>query len=181
MLTPPEETMPFEDRAARAVKIVQRGILLAEEKYLARPDSSLGVWFARVHETIAVASRVTLARLGESRGPSEGEVADEQLGVYADICAEAVRAAAQVWVGGPSPHARMEILREVAGGHRPTEQLSWPALLVSLAGCSAALEPLANGLREADLPMREPTEGGVIAECFRGAAEHAFGAVHVLC
>lgn len=173
--------MSQEDRAAAAAMVVQRGIVLAEEKYLAHPSSTLGTWFARVQETIAVASRVTLARIDGSRGPSEGEVVDEQLGVHADICAEAIRAAAQVWGGGPSPHARAEILDLLSGHPHPVHQLSWPTLLMSLARCSAALEPLANGLRDADLPMGESTDCEIVAACFLGTAQYAFGAVHVLC
>ena len=173
--------MSPDDRAAAATMVVQRGIVQAEERYLVDPDATLGVWFARVHETIAVASRVTLQRIDESRRPGEDEVADEQLGVHADICAEAIRATAQVWGGGPSPLARAEILDLISGRSRPMEQLTWSVLLVILTRCSAALEPLANGLREADLPMAEPTDCEVVAECFLSAALHAFEAVHVLC
>jgi hypothetical protein len=173
--------MASEDPATRAAMVVQRAVLLAEEKYLAQPNSSLGTWFARVQETIAVASRVTLRQIDRSQRLSEDKVGDEQLGVHADICAEAIRAAAQVWGGGPSPHARTEILDLVSGHPVCAQKLSWPALLVSLARCSAALEPLTSGLRDADLPMGEPADCEVIADCFLGAATHAFGAVHVLC
>lgn len=174
--------MSLEDRAAAAAMVVQRGIVQAEEKYLVHPGSTLGTWFARVQETIAVSSRVMLMQIDGSRRPSEDEVANEQLGVHADICSEAIRAAAQVWGGGPSPHARAEILDLLSGRPQPVnQQLSWPMLLVSLARCSAALEPLANGLRDADMPMGEPTDCEIIADCFLGAAEHAFGAVHALC
>jgi hypothetical protein len=162
--------------------IVQRGIVQAEEKYLVQPAATLGTWFARVQETIAVASRVTLLRIDGSRLVSEDDIADEQLGVHADICAEAIRAAAQVWGGGPSPLARVEILDSLSGRRQPVLlELTWQNLLVGLARCSAALEPLANGLREADLPMGEPTDCDIVAECFLGVAGHAYGAVHVLC
>lgn len=173
--------MSPNDRTAAATMVVQRGIVQAEERYLVDPGATLGIWFARVQETIAVASRVTLRQIDEGRRPSEDEVADEQLGVHADTCAEAIRATAQVWGGGPSPLARAEILDLISGRSRPTEHLTWSALLVMLARCSAALEPLANGLREADLPMAEPTDCEVVADCFLNAALHAFGAVRVLC
>jgi len=171
----------LEDRVAAATMVVQRGILQAEEKYLVSSRATLGTWFARVQETISVASRITLVRTDGLRLLSEGEVVDEQLGVHADICAEAIRAVAQVWGGGPSPQARAEILDFVSGQPQPVCRLTWPTLLVSLARCSAALEPLANGLRDSDLPMGEPTDCEIVADCFLGVAGHAFGAVHALC
>jgi hypothetical protein len=61
----------LEDRAAAATMVVQRGIVQAEEKYLIHPSSTLGTWFARVQETISVASRVTLMRIDGSRRPLE--------------------------------------------------------------------------------------------------------------
>ena len=173
--------MSPDERTAAATMVVQRGIVQAEERYLFDPGATLGIWFARVQETIAVASRVTLRGIDEDRRPSDDEVADEQLGVHADICAEAIRATAQVWGGGPSPLARVEILDLVSGRFRPTQELNWSALLLMLTRCSASLEPLANGLREADLPMAEPTDCEVVADCFLSAALYAFGAVYVLC
>jgi hypothetical protein len=180
---PARRTSPMspDDRTAVATMVVQRGIVQAEERYLVDPGATLGIWFARVQETIAVGSRVTLRQIDEARQPDEDEVADEQLGVHADICAEAIRATAQVWGGGPSPLARVEILDLVSGRSHPIQQLTWLDLLVLLARCSASLEPLANGLREADVPMAEPTDCEVVADCFLNAALHAFGGVHVLC
>jgi hypothetical protein len=165
--------------AARLV--VQRGLLQAEEKYLVDPGATLGTWFARVQETIAVASRVTLRRIEECRLPAEDDAADELVGLYADICAEAIRAAAQVWGERPSPRAREEILHLVSSRQPSADRLCWKTFLESLARCSAALEPLANGLREMDLPMGEPTDCERVAESLLEAARHAFGAVYVLC
>lgn len=169
------------NRAAVAVSTVQRGLLRAEEKYLVDSGASLGTWFARVQETIAVACRVSLERIEESRRPTEAEVANELMGVFADICAEAIRAAAQVWRGGSSPRARDEILRLVSvSGIPASDGPSWNSLLESLARCNAALEPLANGLREQDLPMGEPTDCDRVSECLFDAAERAFGALYGL-
>jgi len=170
-----------ENRVATAVIVVQRGILQAEEKYLVHPSATLGTWFARVQETIAVASRVTLGRIEESRGLSEDEIADEQLGVHADICAEAIRAAAQVWGGGPSPLAREEILDLVSSRRPPDPRLCWMTFLLSLAHCNAALEPIANGLREMDLPMGAPTDCEAVAQSFIAVGSHSFGALYALC
>lgn len=160
---------------------VERGLLQAEEKYLVDPDATLGTWFARVQEPISVAARVTLTHIEESRLPIDNAVAEEQLGLHADICAEAIRAAAQVWEQGPSPRAREEILDLVSRRRLPPSQVSWSALLISVARCSAALEPLANGLRERDLPMGEPTDCSQVVDSFVEAAGHAFGATYVLC
>ena len=172
---------PTKGRREAATLAVQRGLLQAEEKYLVDPGATLGTWFARVQETIAVASQVTIARIEEWRLPTEDDVADEQVGLYADICAEAIRAAARVWGEQPSPRAREEILHLVSGRQPAAAPRCWTTFLESLARCSAALEPLANGLREMDLPMDEPTDCGRVAESLLEAAGHAFGAVYVLC
>jgi hypothetical protein len=170
-----------EDRLDAAVRAVRRGLLQAEEKYLVDPGATLGTWFARVQETVAVAFGVTLSRIEESRPPSEEQIVEEQIGLHADICAEAIRAAAQLAVGGPSAGAREEILRLVSQRRPPAPQPRWAASLECLARCTAALEPLANGLREGDLPMGEPTDCDRVTESLLEAASQAFGMVHALC
>lgn len=164
-----------------AVGLVRRGILQAEEKYLVEPGASLGTWFARVQEPIGVGCRVTLRRLGEGRRLGEADVAGEQLGLQADICAEAIRAAAQLSPGGPSPGAREDILAFVARRGPATSVATLPDVLVALAFCTAALEPLANGLREGDLPMGDPTDGGAVTDCLIEVGDHAFGVIRALC
>lgn len=169
------------DRRKAAVGVVRRGILQAEEKYLVEPDASLGTWFARVQEPICVGCRVTLLRLSEGRRLGEAEVAGEQLGLQADICAEAMRAAARLSPGGPSPGATDDILAFIArlGDTRSVATLF--DVLVALAFCTSALEPLANGLRERDLPMGHPTDGEAVTDCLIEVSAYAFGVIHALC
>jgi len=170
-----------EGRCDEAIGVVRRGLVQAEEKYLVDPDATLGTWFARVQDTVAVACRVTVARVREGRAPTGAAHAAEQLGLYAYICAEAIRAAAQVWGEEPSPRVRESVLVLLVGGCRREATLtSWPALLLSLACCGAALEPLAIGLREKDLPMGESTDREQVLRCLLEAAQIAFGVVDAL-
>jgi hypothetical protein len=164
-----------------ALDIVRRGILLAEEKYLVEPGASLGTWFARVQEPIAVGSRVTLQRIGEGRRLAEADIAAEQLGLQADIGAEAIRAAAQLAPGGPSPGARDAVLAVVAQSGPVRSVASLFDVLVALACCSAALEPLAAGLREGDLPMGPPTDGDPVSACLIEVSVHAYAVIDALC
>lgn len=169
------------ERRRRAIGIVKRGLAQAEEKYLVEPDATLGTWFARVAETVAVAARVVLERLEEGRRPQEAEVGAEQLGLFADICAEAIRATSQVWGESPSARAREEIVELISDSPRTLTGPSWVGTLGSLAQCIAALEPLANGLRDGDLPMAEPTDCDRVAEALLEVAIHALQAIDALC
>lgn len=169
------------DPRAAAVDVVRRGILQAEEKYLVEPGTSLGTWFARVQEPICVGCRVTLLRLGEGRLLGEADVAGEQLGLQADICAEAIRAAARLSRGGPSPGANEEILAFVARLGRTRSVAGLLDVLVALAFCTGALEPLAGGLREGDLTMGDPTDRKAVTDCLVEVSAYSFGVVHALC
>lgn len=166
---------------AETISTIRRALAQAEEKYLVSPDATLGTWFARVHETIAVAAEVTITRMRERRPATEPALVAEQMGLHADICAEAIRAAAQAWGEPPSPRTRDDIL-DLLAFRSPSEPAgsSWQELLLSLAACTAALEPLANGLRDGDLPMGEPTDRKLVLSSFLGAAELAFGLVNAL-
>jgi hypothetical protein len=161
--------------------VVERGLLQAEEKYLVEPGASLGIWFARVEETISVAARVTVLRFEEGRTLEAAGVAAEQRGILADICAEAIRAAAEIWPAGPSPQVRVELLNLIAETAPERSVAGFADLLLALARCSAVLEPLANGLREVDLPMGEPTDGATVSDCFLATATEALGCLHALC
>jgi hypothetical protein len=163
-----------------AAIVVRDGLARAEERYLVDPDASLGTWFARVHETIAVASGVTLARSMEGRLPTEVDVAAELSGVYADICAEAIRAAALFRDEGSSTQARDEVLGCVVAVRVRLVQLRWERLLELLVSLNATLEPIANGLREGDLPMGAPIDCDLVMERLIAVADGAFGAVCVL-
>jgi hypothetical protein len=172
---------PSAPSPAAALDVVRRGILQAEEKYLVEPGASLGTWFARVQEPIAVGSRVTLRRVGEGRRLAEDDIRAEQLGLLADICAEAVRAAAQLAPGGSSPAVRDAILAVVAGCRPIRPVASLFEVLVVLASCTAALEPLANGLREGDLPMGDPTDCDAVSACLVEVGVHSIGVIDELC
>jgi hypothetical protein len=169
------------ERRSRAILIVKRGLAQAEEKYLVAPDATLGTWFARVAETVAVAARVVLERIEDGRHPEEAEIAGEQLGLFGDICAEAIRATSQVWDASPSPQAREEIVELIATSPRSLTGPSWVGTLGSLAQCVSALEPLANGLRDGDLPMGEPTDCDRVAEALLEVAIHALQAIDAAC
>jgi hypothetical protein len=168
------------DRERAAIFLVRRGVLQAEEKYLVNSRASLGIWFARVQEPICVACRITLQRLAEGRRLGEADVAAEQAGLQADICAEAIRAAAQLWPDGPSPEARDEVLALVAARARIASGVVLSDVLSALVGCTAALEPLANGLREEDLPMGDPTDREAVIASLVEVIDHAFGVIYAL-
>jgi|GEM_PF-2983174 len=169
------------DRRRRKIQIVKRGLAQAEEKYLVAPDATLGTWFARDAETVAVAARVVLERLGEGRHAEDAGIDEEQLGLFADICAEAIRATSQVWNETPSAQAREEIVELIFASPRTLTGPSWIGTLGSLAQCVAALEPFANGLRDGDLPMGEPTDCDRVAEALLEVAIHALQAIYALC
>ncbi|HWC47859.1 MAG TPA: hypothetical protein VG448_03150 [Solirubrobacterales bacterium] len=175
----PQWSRGESQRRATATLVVKRGLAQAEEKYLVAPDASLGTWFARVTETLAVAARVVIERTEGDCGP--GEFTAEQLGLFADICAEAIRAAAQVWGSSSSSRAREEIVELIISTPHPSASPSSIGGLWSLAGCLAAMEPLANGLRDGDLPMGEPIDCDRVAEALLGVALHAFQAIEDLC
>lgn len=177
----PDSPRGHPPRPAPAIEAVRRALAEAEERYLIDPGATLGTWYARVGETLAVASRVALERIEGGHSLAQEEAAAEQAGLYADVCAEAIRAAAQVWGSRPATRAREEALERIASAEVAQSPPSWEEMLRTLARCTAALEPLANGLREGDLPMGEPTECERVAQCFFEVADQAFSAVHSLC
>lgn len=169
-------------RRQRASLIVKRGLAQAEERYLVSPEATLGTWFARVTETLTTAARIILVRIEEGRHLDEEEVAAEQLGLFADICAETVRATSKVWEGGQPQLAREEILTAIFASTPLTlPGPSWVGTLGSLTQCVAALEPLANGLRDGDLPMGEPTDCELLAAALLEIGVHALHAIESLC
>jgi hypothetical protein len=177
----PSALRRWGSREEAAIGSVRRVLLQAEENFPAEPGLSLGTWFARVQETIAVAARVTVGQIEGRRLLVEDDVAFEQAGVFADICAEAIRAAARLW-GGNSAKATDEILGLVGETEVSAARPGWDELLESLARCNAALEPMANGLRDGDLPMDvETSREGLVVNGFFEVAQQAFRMVHVLC
>lgn len=175
------ERAPADARIAAALRVVDRAVLMAEEKYPAEPGASVGTWFARVQETISVACRVAVRRLDEDHRPCAADLAGEQLGLLADICAEATRAAAQTRPGGSALGSRVEALLFLAGHDAPALAECHPDVLVLLVHCTAALEPLANGLRQGDLQVADAVDQAIVGECFLAAFGRAFAGVYALC
>lgn len=172
---------PGPERRQRGMLVVKRGLAQAEEKYLVASDATLGTWFSRVAETITVAARIMLERIDAGRRLEEAEIAGEQLDLFADICAEAIRATSQLWGESSSSQAREEIIELIFASAPTTCGPSWVGTLKSLARSAAALEPLANGLRDGDLLMAEPTDIDRVAAAFLEVAIHAREAIDALC
>lgn len=158
------------DRRRKAMPFLEAALARAEEMYLVDSDATLGTWFARVAETLAVASRVVMNWVDEGRSLEEKEVVLEQAGLFADICAEAIRAASRAQGKERSAQARGEVLEAAFVSPAAVMDSSWSARLSVLARCTAALEPVANGLREGDLPMSEPTDCDRVGGIFLGVA-----------
>lgn len=168
-------------RTEAATLAVRRVLLRAEDEFPSDPDLSLGGWFARVQETIGVASRVTLERIEQGRILVLEDVATEEAGLFADVCAEAIRAAARAWGGNPLA-ASEEIFdflaRTEASGNRP----GWDEILETLARCGAALEPVSNRLRDGDVPMTAVVDSDdAVMQGLLGVARQAFDVVYALC
>ena len=165
----------------RATAVLKRGLAEAEERYLVAEGATLGTWFARVAETVAVADRVILGQLESGCRPEDEGVVGQQLGVLAAIGAEAIRAMSQIWDPTSPTRAREEIVELISASPRSRSGSSWAETFSALAMCLAATEPIASGLRDGDLPMGEPTDGDLVIEAFREVAEHAFRAIEARC
>jgi hypothetical protein len=173
-----------EDRCA-SIEIVRILLAKAEEVYLADAALSLGLWLARVQETIGVAARVTLAGMERRELLQVAAVAEEQLGVYGDLCAEALRAAARLAESesGRSAGLKDDLLTGVASGDLPNARPGWGDLLETLARTQSALEPVASALRDEDLLVAElrASDRRVLGDCFLAVAREAFLVVDGLC
>lgn len=119
-------------RDEAAAETIRHLLRHAEEHYPADSETSLGAWFARVQETIAVAGRVAVDRLHENRHLDEREIAMELIGVFGDVCAEAVRAGARVR-GGNSLRASENLILVLLGprGSFPVRR-GWNGLFEAL-------------------------------------------------
>lgn len=169
-----------EDRLEAAKEIVRRVLVRAEEEYLADPDLTLGIWLTRVQETISVASSMTLAGSEAGRSLDDDDVAADAIGVFADLCAEAIRAAARL-VPGASRDPKEAVLA-VACRDDCLIPLGtgWGDLKDSLIRCQVAVEPLASTLRDADRPVSN-VAGDEAYSAFVDVIRHAFPVVHGLC
>jgi hypothetical protein len=182
MEQPATEEPRWGSRQEAAIIAVRAVLARAEENYLANPDLGLAVWLARVEETLAVAARVTLARIEDHRLLIEEDVALGQCGVFADVAAEALRAASRLWGDRPGVEGTEDLLELVATGDHRSARPGWDELLEVLARCQAALEPIGNALREGDAPMEAARDhDGALSDAFIDVARLAFGVVYPLC
>jgi hypothetical protein len=166
-----------------ATEAVKRVLAEAEETFLADDTYTLGVWNARVGETLAVAARGLSAHVEQGDLLLNDDIALEQAELFADVCAEAIRAAAHSWGECSPAEAREEILclLEEAYAFAP-ERPGWDDLMLALLRGTAALEPVTSGLREGDLPVTTfLSTGGKASSCFMEVARQAYWAVYVLC
>jgi hypothetical protein len=166
-----------------ASSIIRRVLLQAEEDFVADPWFTLGTWLARVQETISVASAVALSGIDARRHLEDDDVAAEAMGVFADLCAEAIRAAARLSPESMSADPKEMLLasvgeEEVLG----PAAVHWSDLKDALVRCQAAIEPIANGLREGDLPMsRDADPDGVVYANLIEVIRQGYGVVFALC
>ncbi len=168
-------------RQEAAVIAVRSVLAKAEENYLAEPGLSLGTWLARVEETISVAARAILAQIEHQRLLIEEDVAIGQAGLFADICAESIRAVSRLPSDG-SGSAKDDFLELVAAGDHLPPGPGWDELQEALLRCQVALEPIANGLREGDLPMdAESDHDEIVSASLLEVARWSFGVVYALC
>lgn len=166
-----------------AMETVRRILLEAEEEYPSDPDLTLGVWAARVQETIAVAADLTLAGGEDGRFPGKGEASLDVIAVFAEMCAESIRAAARV---APTPRMvpdpKEALLAGLGGEETALEShLDWNGLQGILVRCQAAMEPISGGLRNGDLPMnREVDPSGLAYDALVTVARLGYGVVYSL-
>jgi hypothetical protein len=171
-------------RSTAAIEAVKRVLAGAEETFLADSSYSMGTWAMRVQETLSVAARQLSARVEAGDLLFNDDVALEQAEVFADITAEAIRAGAHFW-GECSPASAREEILDLLGDEYSfaPDRPGWNDLLLALAGSMAALEPVANALRDGDLPKDAAFGGshGGAATIFTEVARKAYWVVYVLC
>jgi hypothetical protein len=167
------------------IETVRMLLAKAEEVYLADAQLSLGIWLARVQETIGVAARVTLAGMERCELLQVASVAEEQVGVYGDLCAEALRAAARLLEPERQRSAGLkdDLLSGIASGDFPNARPGWADLFETLARTQWALEPVAAALRNEDLPLPalRDSDRSAFGDSFLTVAREAFVVVDGLC
>jgi hypothetical protein len=166
------------------METVRRILLEAEEEYPSDPDLTLGVWAARVQETIAVAADLTLAGAEDGHFPEEGGAALDVIAVFAEMCAESIRAAARVVPAPPMVRDQKEALLAGLGSEERAleSRLDWNGLQGVLVRCQAAMEPISGGLRDGDLPMnREVDPSGLAYDALVTVAKLGYGVVYAFC
>lgn len=169
-------------RQEAAIAAEKAVLAMAEENYLAEPGLSLGIWLARVEETLAVAARAVLAHIDHGCLLIEEDVAIMQAGLFADVSAEAIRAVVRLCGEQPRPEVKEKILELVATCDPLPPRPGWDELQEALLRCQAALEPIANGLRNGDLPMEAAIDReGAVSNSLLEVARHGFAVVYALC
>lgn len=168
-----------EDDLEAAREIVRRVLVRAEESFLADPDLTLGTWLARVQETISVASATTLAAAETGRVLERDDVAAEAIGVFADLCAETVRAAARLSPVSASHDPKEAVLTLACRDDCPS-RVDWVDVKDALIRCQVAIEPLASSLREGDRPMTGAAEEEAYST-FIEVIRQSFSVVYGLC
>jgi hypothetical protein len=179
--TAPDRIPRWGTRSVAAIDAVKRVLADAEESFLADSSYSMGTWALRVQETLSVAARQLGARVEAGDRLSSDDVSLEQAEVFADICAEAIRAAAHCWGECPPASAREKILSSLGGEYEfAPDPPGWADLLLALAGSIAALEPIANAMRDGDLRggAMSSADGGAAAS-FTEVARKAYWVVYV--
>jgi nuclease-like protein len=174
----PKEEWP-DDRLEVAREVVRRVLVYAEESFLADPDLSLGTWLARVQETISVASATALGSAEAGRTLESDDVAAETLGVFADLCAETVRAAARLAPASASSNPKEAVITLACRDDWPS-RIDWTDVKDSLIRCQIAIEPLASGLRDGDRPMVDAA-GEEAYLTFLEVIRQGFSVVYGLC
>lgn len=166
-------------RADGARALLERVLLTAEEEHPADSDLTVGAWLARIQETVAVSAKVTLRLRSDGQTPDLEPVACELAGVFADVSAEALRAAA--WLGGKAPGWKYEVMR---GLETPGSLISptWEDALTTVAECCAALEAMSNALGEDDFSVDDAQRARLdFTSNLRAISQAAFGQVFLLC
>jgi hypothetical protein len=181
----PHPSVAVAESQLASIETVRMLLARAEEVYLADAELSLGIWLARVQETIGVAARVTVAGIERCELLQMASVAEEQVGVYGDLCAEALRAAARLlepeWQR--SAGLKDDLLAGIASGDLPNARPGWAELLETLARTQSALEPVAAELRDEDLPVSalRASDRSAFGDRFLTVAKEAFVVVDGLC
>jgi Nuclease-related domain len=133
-----------------SVEVLRVALLRAEETYLADPNLSLGVWLVRIQETISVASAAILNAIDRDEQLAAPDIAAKLTGIFADLAAEAIRAASRLEPARAQRDPQSFVLE--LGTIQLPERASisaagWPYLKDSIIRCQAAVEPIAAGLR----------------------------------
>lgn len=165
-----------------AFRTVERILLRSEESFPAGEDMTLGTWFARAQETLAVTSRVCIGHIESGQLLGDRRIADEVMVAFGEVCSEATRTVG--WLnGGERARANQAALQLLWHYDLPIADPAWAEVLEAVARCSAALEPVANCLREGDVAREDArsVDGDVIKQAWLEVGRLSFREVYALC